>query len=238
MAGWMAALWCPRNCATQDAIVSVEEIDAPSNGSIGAPFSKLSAQDHEQADDAIAVQGAKGHFVVELTLEDDEDLGIDVRVPPSEVVRIARVRDGRVKRWNASRAESEQRVRDGDRIVEVNGTRRTGAILAAFSKASILAGSQEVRLRMVVEPRIELDVVIIKEASLCIDVTFDEGFDFLPIVKIHHGPIKRWNEDNLARQINVGDYIVEIEGIRGDCKQLLERLTLTGTVHMTIASFQ
>eukprot|EP00927_Polykrikos_kofoidii_P080507 TRINITY_DN77394_c0_g1_i1.p1 TRINITY_DN77394_c0_g1~~TRINITY_DN77394_c0_g1_i1.p1 ORF type:complete len:280 (+),score=43.86 TRINITY_DN77394_c0_g1_i1:93-842(+) len=183
-----------------------------------------------EADDEIEENTDDGHFIMDVQLHANERFGVDVCLSPSMFVQVVSITSGAANDWNHGRSRGQQCLQEGDQIVEVNGICDPHVMLTRLSELS---------LRIVVKPRKEFGVVIVKGGErLGIEVNMKQKRRSLIVSKIVAGPVVRWNEENSARQLNVKDHIVEINGFRGDGAELLQRLKLAETLQMSIVSFQ
>lgn len=56
----------------------------------------------------------------------------------------------------------------------------------------------------------------------------------LRITRVKEGAVERWNFNNPDKLIHPGDYIVEVNGLRGNAKEMLKRLGNTSLLNMVI----
>merc|ERR1719362_2038967 len=56
----------------------------------------------------------------------------------------------------------------------------------------------------------------------------------LRITRVKEGAVERWNFNNPDKLVHPGDYIVEVNGLRGNAKEMLKRLGNTSVLTMAI----
>jgi hypothetical protein len=209
-----------------NVLPQVNSLGKPGEGQCGG----TQRPTHVEAYDEKEENGSDGQFLMEVEMHTGELFGVDFYLTPSKSIKVVSITAGVANDWNHGRAVGQRRLQEGDQIVEVNGMCKPHDMLVCLREPS---------LRIVVKPRKEFDVVIVKENErLGIDVNMKKERRYLIVSKIVEGPVVRWNEETRTRQVNVKDHIVEINGFRGDGKELLERLKLAETLRMSVVSFQ
>lgn len=63
-----------------------------------------------------------------------------------------------------------------------------------------------------------------KNSGLVIHVRTAEQQSALYVQELMHGPVEKWNEENPNQQVQSGDFIVEVDGVRNDLITMIARL--------------
>lgn len=81
----------------------------------------------------------------------------------------------------------------------------------------------------------KFEVTLTKGPSDVVGLDVDWGdMDKLRITKIKEGLVLKWNQSNPSQVVQAGDVIMEINGIKGDAKMLLEAVKNNSTLNMVI----
>eukprot|EP00927_Polykrikos_kofoidii_P000847 TRINITY_DN10322_c0_g1_i3.p1 TRINITY_DN10322_c0_g1~~TRINITY_DN10322_c0_g1_i3.p1 ORF type:complete len:282 (+),score=48.39 TRINITY_DN10322_c0_g1_i3:69-848(+) len=175
--------------------------------------------------------GEQATFCIELTKLGLQDLGLtlDMVRTDSEAI-VVRIAEGEfMHQWNNSRGPTENKLRCGDRILQVNDVRGS-QMPAACTGAS--------DLKLWVKRREERALNITKvDSSLGLDIRLKSDHEGVIITKICDGPVKTWNENNPNAVINAQDRIVEANGVSGDNEKILFTIRESKTLALTIVSF-
>lgn len=154
-------------------------------------------------------------FVVRVE-KDESEVGVDVLQHDSETLLINRVKSGPILRWN--RSHPELSVRQGDRIVEVNFWRGNSNRMISLMRS-------ERSLRLVLRRLVEVRVMVERPDSGLLGLEIAQAARSLKILRVGDGPFKRWNQSvTFDLQVQPTDNIIEVNGIRGTCHQLLEAI--------------
>lgn len=149
-------------------------------------------------------------FEVEVR-KDGEELGVDVLQQGTDTLLVNKVKCGPLMTWNIN--NPELCVRPGDRFVAANGVEGSAEKLIAVIKVDEV-------LRLRVRRLLEFSVSLLKNGRLGIDVSQDVYG--LRILSVGPGPFQDWNsESGIDHQVRPGDYIVEVNGVRGGHPELL-----------------
>merc|ERR1711933_617207 len=115
-------------------------------------------------------------------------------------------------------AGSDKQVREGDYIVEVNGTR--GDVLDIVKVLN-----EDPKLAMVVKRPLEIAVSIPKVgSSLGLDLSYKADAKSLLIKEIKAGPIDTWNANNPGKKVAKNDRIIAANSVSGEAEQIAEVL--------------
>eukprot|EP00927_Polykrikos_kofoidii_P016001 TRINITY_DN1717_c0_g3_i1.p1 TRINITY_DN1717_c0_g3~~TRINITY_DN1717_c0_g3_i1.p1 ORF type:complete len:255 (-),score=57.13 TRINITY_DN1717_c0_g3_i1:233-997(-) len=169
-------------------------------------------------------------YLVEVERSDDDPVGLECIVGKSDELCVTSIDAGPFHEWNMMRAKAEQ-IWEGDRIVEINDIKNnSAAMLAAMSY--ILCVKIKFRRRK------EFEVRIAKCGDpLGIEIRCKKGHEGLLVISVDDGLVSEWNAANPTRQILEKDRIVEVDGIRGDPKELLKTAKASSDLTMKVVSF-
>lgn len=150
------------------------------------------------------------HVIVD---KDGGELGLDVMQQDGALI-VSRIKTGPLTVWNQHHQDAS--VSRGDRIVEVNGHRGSAQELITAIKAAS-------SLRLVLG-RVEEFRVTIQRAQgvrhLGLEIT--QHPQCLQVLSLSEGPVQRWCQSvEPELQVLPGDLIVEVNGERGTCAQIL-----------------
>jgi len=165
-------------------------------------------------------------FVVELDSIGSEGLGLEVDIGDDVTASVTKVlEEGAVPAWNKRNAK-ELIVRAGDHIVEVNGARGSAKELVA----GIKGGAQ---LSVVIQRPMEFLAAIRKEKvtdTVGLDIGYTHtGSTLLVCQVVAAGFVVKWNESHPDAAVRRNDRIIEVNGARGTCKELMAKLTAKDT---------
>jgi uncharacterized protein YwlG (UPF0340 family) len=180
----------------------------------------------------VAAEFESGHvaspqrqFVVKLDGIGSEGLGLEVDIGDDVTASITKVlSEGAVPAWNKLNAEGLN-VLAGDHIVEVNGIRGSAKELIA----SIKGGAQ---LSIVIHRPMEFLAAVRKENitdSVGLDIGYTHIGTTLLVCQVVEGCVKKWNESHPDAAVRRNDRIIEVNGTRGKCKELMAKLTAKDT---------
>jgi hypothetical protein len=90
-----------------------------------------------------------------------------------------------------------------------------------------------------VQPGVEFRVELRKPGRLGLDVFFGdaetaETRDNLTVQNILEGLVWHWNEANPESKVMIGDHIIEINGVRGDLQEMVNRARDDDVINMVI----
>jgi len=149
-------------------------------------------------------------FEVDLDKQDG-GLGLDVYSSTTDKLLISRIKMGIVLMSN--RENPDKAIWPGDQIRKVNGSEGSAHELTEMVKASR-------RVLLTIFRQIEYRVTVIKRGRLGLDVA--QYANSLRILSILEGPFQAWNEKApTEEEVRTGDHLVEVDGIRGTCTELL-----------------
>eukprot|EP00927_Polykrikos_kofoidii_P068881 TRINITY_DN64235_c0_g1_i1.p1 TRINITY_DN64235_c0_g1~~TRINITY_DN64235_c0_g1_i1.p1 ORF type:complete len:248 (+),score=51.04 TRINITY_DN64235_c0_g1_i1:66-746(+) len=168
-------------------------------------------------------------FLIDLSSGECGSLGIECTQINESSLRVNVIGHGRIDDWNAARTEGKPIVRIGDTIIEVNGSRVSSTMHEKLQEASVMC---------VVKPRGELAVFVEKTGNfLGLDVHVKKKFEGLLVTQVFDGPILEWNASNPTKQVQVGDRIVEVNGVRGEVRLLVDKLKHDDKLALKVVSF-
>lgn len=171
----------------------------------------------------------KNMFTVELMRLNGEVLGLSVDFVTLDGVGL--VVDyvnpgtrGLVQAWNRANASRGCGIRQGDRIIEVNGVRSDGELLQE-------ALSADGMLRMVIERPVELFLTLSKVSGSSRKLGLELGYKkqqsyAMLILRVRRGLVKDWNAKNAASgcAVRVNDRLVEVNGVREDMVAMMSEM--------------
>jgi len=131
--------------------------------------------------------------------------------------------DGPMVDWNS--ANPDKKVEVGDFVISVNGH--------SGPATSMLEEAQRASTLRLTITRAGIFFVTVNKCG-ALGTTFGVFTRSLVVKQINHGPIKRWNEENLAYAVQPGDLILEVNGIRDNSLEMLAALKLDGVLRMQI----
>jgi hypothetical protein len=169
-------------------------------------------------------------YTVEVERTENNPVGLECVVTKSDELCVMSIELGPFLDWNMMHAKSTQ-IWEGDRIVEVNNIKQNSqAMLSSISVDCILS--------ITFRRRSEFEVKISKNGEpLAIDINCKMSREGLQVNKVHEGLISAWNEANPTRQILEKDRIVEVNGLRGEPKILLETVKASSDLTLKMISF-
>lgn len=165
-------------------------------------------------------------FVVRLDGIGNEGLGLEVDIGDDVTASITKVlSDGAIPAWNQRNAR-ELAVQAGDHIVEVNGIRGSAKEIIA----NIKGGAE---LSVVIQRPMEFLAAVRKEKvsdSVGLDIGYTHiGTTLLVCQVVAAGCVEKWNESHPDAAVRRNDRIIEVNGTRGKCKELMAKLTAKDT---------
>lgn len=146
-------------------------------------------------------------------------IGVEVDRCDGVSLKIERIaKDGLVQQWNKINPHVE--VKEGDRIISVNGVRGNAEdMVTRIKKDAILGlvikgerGAETREFAVTVQQRTE---------KVGIDVDLTNGTT-LVVESVNGGLIADWNKNNKNDQIRVGDQIISVNGASGDAQELVD----------------
>eukprot|EP00927_Polykrikos_kofoidii_P015999 TRINITY_DN1717_c0_g1_i1.p1 TRINITY_DN1717_c0_g1~~TRINITY_DN1717_c0_g1_i1.p1 ORF type:complete len:283 (-),score=46.03 TRINITY_DN1717_c0_g1_i1:298-1146(-) len=206
---------------TRDCIVAVEDRTAVADSEEDYTRIKIVSSVVHPGDDT---------YEVEVERINDNPIGLECAVVNSDELCVMNIGVGLFLDWNMMHHKSFQ-IWEGDRIVEANNiTNNSIAMLAAISNDS--------RLKIKFRQRKEFEVWIAKgDEPLGIGVSCKKSCEGLRVNKVSEGLVSAWNAANPTRQILENDRIVEVNGLRGEPKRLLDTVKSASDLTMTVVSF-
>lgn len=133
--------------------------------------------------------------------------------------------------WNAAQAHSLEKVREGDRILSVNGASGDAATLLAEIRKN-----RELRLDVRHTKSI---VVRFKRNSRPLGAHLVAGQTKTGLLKIQgiagRGVFADWNEANPSEEVSDGDRVQRVNGVSGNGREMLEELERSEQVELVVA---
>lgn len=167
----------------------------------------------------------------DIRIEKDHEgqgMGLDISTQDGRTLLIGRVREGPVGRWNDNLGDRDcfEYVRNGDRIVQVNGSRSCDGMLAAVKTADVLS--------IQISRMVEFEVTVFRADRIGLQVDHAET-DMLIVRGLTDGPIKEMNKTlSIDFEIRPGDQIAEVNGISGPAKDLMNAIHSASTLRLLI----
>jgi hypothetical protein len=157
-----------------------------------------------------------------MTFEKHLGIGVDISPHDGKTLLIGRIKPGPIAIWNANReATAVDRVRRGDRIVEVNGATGDAALLLERMRLDKML---HITIRRLLEIRATLHVT--PQNSHGLRYRDDASGSGLLIEAVTHGAAMDVNRRVGAEmEIRPGDLVVSVNGVAGDCRRLRSQLT-------------
>lgn len=176
-------------------------------------------------------------FFIEVDRTSGQSLGIEVEHYTDRVLIVMTINEGLIQDWNT--ANPEQMLEEQDLIVGANGvTGDVESILAECRAAKELKLSVRrpaFKIKKIATVDFEYKITLDKTqgAKLGIDVNHEDGKELF-IESIDEGLITTWNEENPDKQVLIEDRIVEVNGLRGDVKDLLNECMKDVVLEMSL----
>jgi len=163
---------------------------------------------------------------VHVTKRSNEQLGLELDFSDGETAYVVGVQFGAMHLYNQT-AKAQDRVRIGDFVISVNGTRGSGDGLLEKIKTSS-------RLDMVVHRPVEFSVAVdLGDRPLGLELMV--GAACLLVGKVLDGATQDWNEANPDQQVRSKDRIIAVGNERASGEELLERLRATKRLGLRLA---
>lgn len=161
----------------------------------------------------------------------DDPLGLSFDVCDGRTLCVHAIRPGSsaARAYNASAPEA-RRLRPGDYVVEVNGTRGT-------SKAMMKEAEQGAEIHFVLRrPTTFLAELNKKGGSLGLGLNHSVRSMSIVVEAIQEGgPVVHWNRQHPEQEIRRGDRIIAVNGFKGSSRELLHGLSESGPLALLIA---
>eukprot|EP00811_Abedinium_folium_P036688 NODE_9374_length_1428_cov_6.269792.p1 GENE.NODE_9374_length_1428_cov_6.269792~~NODE_9374_length_1428_cov_6.269792.p1 ORF type:complete len:281 (-),score=43.11 NODE_9374_length_1428_cov_6.269792:429-1271(-) len=233
-----------QDCSDEPVMTSCSQRHDDTLGSIPGEGEAAPVCGSEDCDDAVPSEGDTSHpqalhepyclkyrgiaglFNVRVVKAPGMHIGLTIDLLDNCAALVIGVQHGAVQTWNAA-CSSEDVVRCGDRIVEVNGD---------FGDSQVLVGRLQaddvVDMWLLRPTEICMELPMTRESSLGLSVHFAPEGTMVRVVKVTKGPIKSWNEQHLNKQICTNDRLIEVNSVRGQADELLRLLEEYGTVKL------
>mmetsp|Transcript_33673 Transcript_33673/g.73687 ORF Transcript_33673/g.73687 Transcript_33673/m.73687 type:complete len:267 (-) Transcript_33673:120-920(-) len=164
-------------------------------------------------------------------LSENGCLGVDVRISRFDnTLKVDKVKEGPILRWNESWDKDDERgVRNADKIACVNGKfGNYNELLQVVRSDRYL----DMTIWRRAEYRISISKFVTARGEVPIGLRLAKSLDDtkLAVKEVSEGPslISAWNENARMRcldaQVYARDIIIEVNGIRSDAGQMMERL--------------
>jgi len=115
--------------------------------------------------------------------------------------------------------------------VTVTGDTRPAAAPPALSSPDVAAMKKQQQQQADVRVKIQRPT---PQATLGVDVAFDEDETSFFIERLYAGLVKEWNATNPELQVDVGDHVVEVNGISGNALEMAEACKKAESLEMVI----
>lgn len=189
----------------------------------------------EATDLLVSNCGPEFHISVDRT--DGCSLGIEVEHYTDSVLIIMKIGEGLIQDWNT--ANPDQILEENDLIVGANDVlgdveqillecRKTAPLSIAIRRPACKSSAPKKRDT---EFTVTLDKT--QGARLGLDVNHDEGRELF-IEKIDEGLVLDWNKEHPDRQVLIDDRIVEVNGVSGDVKLMLNECMQDALLELTL----
>lgn len=152
-------------------------------------------------------------------------LGIDLSKKDDKALIIVSIKSGLVSKWNDENPSNKIEV--NDRIVQVNGSRGDRQALLDECKTMQILEMKVLRGKY----SVTLDRTDGARVGLNLDKTDDKA---LVIAAVNGGLIGKWNDDNPRNKVAVNDRIIEVNGIQGDRRMLLDECKMDKVLKLTL----
>lgn len=178
--------------------------------------------DPEATDLVMSNSGPEFYIVVDRS--SGADLGIEVEHYTEAVLMVMAINPGLIKDWNTS--NPRQKMEEQDVIVGANdASGDVEKILGECRKKkplrlSVRRPTIKPKKLQTVELQYKISLDKSKGAKLGIDVNHEEGKELF-IESIEEGLVNKWNKEHPEQQVLVEDRIIEVNGVSGDVKLLL-----------------
>mmetsp|Transcript_19572 Transcript_19572/g.58684 ORF Transcript_19572/g.58684 Transcript_19572/m.58684 type:complete len:215 (+) Transcript_19572:82-726(+) len=206
-------------CCSTDAPV-VEKIDnSLTDEKVAMPMGKSEV-----------LSSASAFKVTLLKPVQDTPLGLHLDLSDNVMVHICGVRQGvsPVVEYNG-KASQDLQILPGDYIISVNGVNND-------SKRMVEELAKERSLDLEVRHPVTSTVTINRQGgAMGLDLNYAKMGKSLVIDGIAEGAVMTWNKQNPAAMVKKGDRIVAVNGVSGSPSELLENITQSSTVELTMS---
>jgi len=221
---------CPYNGMEAPSELTLSVINAMESDSFMEVEPNWRFESHHGACDGIEAQSKE--YLICLSREVGEPLGISLDVSDNISAVVTAVQDGLIDAWNES-ADENVRIDAGDRIVDVNGfSGDADKILQRLRK--------DTELQIVFQRPTEFNVNIEKVGN-SIGLEFAHavnGQSLLVNYVRSTGPVANWNSAHRELAVKKNDRIVEVNGIRGDSRELLDLIKEPRSLELILARYR
>lgn len=174
-----------------------------------------------------------GEKDVLLTLSRDakEEIGLNLDTLDGHSAFVDAIVPGAIQGWNEAHPPDMQ-LKANDCIVGANGIRGDPARLLQELKNSTewkLAVRRPVEVRVTVESH--------KAPALGLDLKYSPNGRSLLVSSIADGAIREWNFLHLDHPVTTNDRIIEINGVQGSARELLEAAVNVNRLDLTILHY-
>jgi hypothetical protein len=141
--------------------------------------------------------------------------------------------DGAAAKYNARVGRSARQIKPGCVLVEANGVRGDSRTLSA----AIQDTSEHEGVDLVFQQYVEFSTVVNKNCKPWgLDVLYQErGVAFLQIEQVApDGAVMEHNSRQMGEKLETRDRIVEVNGVRGTCRELLSTLQTSDTCEFRV----
>lgn len=183
----------------------------------------------QQQQPALVLEGDEFRVHVERSLE--ANIGLNLDALDEESAFVDGILPGAIQAWNDEHPDEPQ-LRRYDRILGVNVFRgHTDCLLREMRQSA----SWDLAVQRPAEVRISVDCA--RNPKLGLDLKYSPNGGSLLISNIGEGAIEDWNAASDSYQIGRHDRIVEVNGVRGTARQLLDTATNVATLDLVVMHF-
>lgn len=176
-------------------------------------------------------------FYVDINRTTGQSLGIEVEHYTPRVLIVMTVNGGLIQDWNT--ANPEATVEEQDLIVGANDVE--GDVEKILNecrqlqpiKLAVRRPLMKIRKLKTLETEFKISLDKQEGSKLGIDVNHEDGKELF-IESIDEGLVKTWNDEHPDTQVHIEDRIIEVNGVKGDVKRLLEACMKNEMLEMTL----
>lgn len=221
---------CPYNATETPAELTLSVINVMESESFMEVEPNWRLDSHQNACDDIEAQSKE--YLIRLSRQEGEPLGISLDVSDNISAIVTAVQNGVVDAWNEG-ADENSRIDTGDRIVDVNG-------FSGDAEKILQRLRKDTELQIVLQRPTEFNVSIEKVGN-SIGLEFAHavnGQSLLVNYVRSSGPVANWNSVHRDLAVKKNDRIVEVNGIRGDSRELLDLIKEPKNLELILARYR
>jgi len=171
-------------------------------------------------------------FIVRIERSLETNIGLNLDALDEESAFVDGILPGSIEAWNQAHP-SDPRLQQYDRILGVNGLRgHTDTLLREMRQNAVW----DLVVHRPIEVKISVDCA--KNPTLGLDLKYSPNGGSLLISTVSEGAIREWNQSSSSScKVGKHDRVIEVNGVRGTARQLLDTATNVTTLDLVILHF-